>query len=243
MPRRFSRFQEVDEDDEVESCRAQSAPGRVDCDTPRSMLSEDLRLSGDASTMTDDGFSSFLIHDAFMIVWVSCSKIQWLCVHDHRLSYDGQTLLLRWLSILWWQIQNMIWLFTIFKRIHKGEHDEDWVCANTSHALQTDKRKRRNPWKCISPALWAPCWLFQYILVCFICIGGDPVLVRQQLQQHVDRAANAWYLGSSVLVGSRRISIQYAIPRIWIDINGFLYLNYQKTWKSKRASVDVYGRW
>ena len=44
---KFSRFQEVDEDDEVESCRAQSAPGRVDCDTPRSMLSEDLRLSGD----------------------------------------------------------------------------------------------------------------------------------------------------------------------------------------------------
>ena len=58
MPRQgfhdFSRFQEVDEDDEVESCRAQSAPGRVDCDTPRSMLSEDLRLSGDViySTMT-----------------------------------------------------------------------------------------------------------------------------------------------------------------------------------------------
>ena len=36
----------MDEDDEIESCRAQSAPGRVDCDTPRSMLSEDLRLSG-----------------------------------------------------------------------------------------------------------------------------------------------------------------------------------------------------
>jgi hypothetical protein len=43
-PPKSAQNQDVDEDDENESLgRAQSAPGRVDCDTPRSMFSDDPR--------------------------------------------------------------------------------------------------------------------------------------------------------------------------------------------------------
>ena len=45
------------------------------------------------------------------------------------------------------------------------------------------------------------------LLVCaagfrfFFMSTGDPTLVRQQLQQHADRAANAWSLGTNHFEG------------------------------------------
>ena len=50
-----------------------------------------------------------------------------------------------------------MWLFTKFKKIHKREHDLDQVHANKINALQTDMRKRRNPWNCKSQAVVKQC--------------------------------------------------------------------------------------